>query len=208
MRIRMDRSLGVFLPALGIMGGIAAVRLSADADTLWQMLRPQLKTALTVLGAILLHECGHLAAAWGVGVRVRGLRLDLLGARLELDGLLSYGQELFVAAAGPLASLLGAVLACPLWAARGWEDIGLFASVSMVLAGVNLLPIGTLDGGRMLSCAVASLWGEGTSRRVCRAATGALAVALWLLAAYALLRAGEMLSLFVFAVCLLLRSRE
>ncbi len=206
MRIRMDRGLRVFLPGMAVMGIAAVIRFRPSGEMLWQVVKPWLEAGLTVIGAVLLHEGGHFAAAWGVGAGMREVKLDLLGARMELDGLLSYGQEFFVAAAGPVASLLGGALAYPLWVVWGREGVGLFALVSLVLGGMNLLPIGTLDGGRMLTCAVSWLWGERAAHRALRVTTGMFAAALWMLAAYGLLRAGEMLSLFVFAVCLLLRG--
>ena len=206
MRIRMDRGLRTFLPGMAVMGMVALMRLGAEGELLWQAVRPRLAAGLTVMGAILLHECGHLAAAWGIGAEVREIRLDLLGARLELKGFLSYGQELFVAAAGPFVSLLGGAWAYPLWAVRGREGAGLFVCASAVLGAVNLLPIGTLDGGRILACGVSWLWGEKAAHRVLQITTGLFAALVWAVAAYALLRAGEMLSLFVFALCLLLRE--
>ena len=159
-----------------------------------------------VLGAAALHECGHWAAAWGVGARVRGLTLDLFGARMELEGFLSYGAEIFVAAGGPLAGFLGTALAYPLWRSGGSEAAGLFAVASGVLGAVNLLPVGTLDGGRMLACGAAWLWGESVARGLLRITTGLLLGALWMVAVYGLLRAGHMLSLFAFSLSLLTRT--
>jgi len=203
MRIRMARGLGVFLVGMVLLGAVGLWRWGGDAKALWEYAAPRLADGGIVLGAALLHEVGHLVAAWGVGVRVRGIRLDLLGARMELGGLLSYGQELFIAAAGPLAGFLGAALAYPLWAKGGMEGAALFSSASAVLSTVNLLPVGTLDGGRMMTCAVSGLWGERAGRVASQITTMVFAVALWMVAAYALLRAGQMLSLFVFAACLL-----
>lgn len=202
MRVRMGRCLGVFLLGLGVLGTVTMVRCGVDMKMLWETVR----SWSTVLLAAVIHECGHFLAAWGAGVQVRGMRLDLFGARMELEGLLSYGREFLVAAGGPIASLLAACLAYPLWAGYGWESAGLFMMASALLGCVNLLPVGTLDGGRMLSCGVAWMWGERAAHRIRQIFTGLFLGALWMLAVYALLRAGQMLSLFVFSLGLLVRS--
>jgi hypothetical protein len=57
----------------------------------------------------------------------------------------------------------------------------------------------------MLFCLLAMLLGERAADVILRVTTGLALGGLWLLSVYALLRAGEALSLFVFALCLLLR---
>jgi membrane-associated protease RseP (regulator of RpoE activity) len=78
------------------------------------------------------------------------------------------------------------------------------AAASVCLGLVNLLPVAGLDGGRLLSCAV-SLWlGPRAGDRVLRVTTAAVTGGLWLLSVYGLLRAGQLLTLFGFSLCLLL----
>ena len=163
---------------------------------------------LVVLPAALLHETGHYLAARLCGVRVSGLRLGLLGARMELDGLLSYGREFWIALGGPLVN---AVCALGVWgmvrcgllhATKAWT---LFAYASVGLGGLNLLPVGTMDGGRMLA-ALISRWISPRAAEACLQATTVLCLGgLWLLSAYALLRGAPMMSAFVFCIILLLR---
>lgn len=171
--------------------------------------------------AVLLHEGGHILMAAVCGVGLSGLRLDLYGARLGLSGLISYRQELWVALGGPLANLLTVLLLLPLWrsvgcpvyeggvlphGATGFLSILLPASAG--LCAVNLLPVATLDGGRILSCLLAQWVGEGVARTAGQVCTAVCAGGLWLLSAYALLRAGQQLSLFVFSFTLLLRCLQ
>lgn len=153
--------------------------------------------------AALLHEAGHVVAAWGWGVPLRGLRLDTFGARLELGGMVSYTTELAVAAGGPFVSLWAAWLAFPL--GQWWQGWYLFALVSLGLGGINLLPVRGLDGGRILACLLSLLWGERVADVILRMTTGFALGGLWLLSVYALLRVGETLTLFTFTLCLLLR---
>ena len=122
--------------------------------------------ALTVLAA-LLHEGGHLLAAWALRIPIKGLRLSFLGARLDAGGrLLSFGEEWLLSAAGPFASLVLAALAAVFWEAA--PALRLFSCASLLLGLLNLLPIKSFDGGRMLECALMCLLPEAYSRRLMR----------------------------------------
>ena len=196
MRIRVSRMTVVLA-----VGGLALclIRLARageiSAAALWDGLRPW----LTVAAAAALHELGHLVAACSMGTPVRGLSLDLLGARMELGGFLSFGQEFFISLCGPLVSLVTTATAALIFrTGHGGEGLLVFAAASLVLGGVNLLPVGTLDGGRMLRAAVAWLWGDRVACNVLRVTTTLLLGSLWLVAAYALLRVARLLSLFIF----------
>ncbi|MBQ5725513.1 MAG: hypothetical protein IIV80_05100, partial [Clostridia bacterium] len=98
-------------------------------------------TLAVVLLAALIHEGGHIGMARLLGVPVRGVRMGLLGARLELGGLLSYRQESLIAAAGPVVNFLTAAM---LWSRVAVWDTGWGSRLCMVsvgLAAVNLLPV-------------------------------------------------------------------
>jgi stage IV sporulation protein FB len=199
MRVRVNPLAGV-LAAGGAL--ISLLSVWFDGDGLMDLWRGMAE-ALTVAAAALLHELGHIAAAWGWGIPIKALRLDLFGARMELWGLIPYRAELAVAAGGPLVSLLAVSFALSLGGHRAGAY--LFAAVSLGLGGLNLLPVRGLDGGRMLFCLLAMLLGERAADVILRVTTGLALGGLWLLSVYALLRAGEALSLFAFALCLLLR---
>lgn len=160
------------------------------------------EVAAVALAAIL-HELGHVAVAWGWSIPIRSLRLDLFGARMELEGLTGYAAELAVAAGGPLVSILGSALARPL--GEVLTGAYLFSSVSLGLGLLNLLPVRGLDGGRILSCALSLTAGERVADVTLRITTGLALGGLWLMSVYALLRVGEALTLFTFALCLLIR---
>lgn len=202
MRIKVSKTVG----ALALGGGTLWLWRAWQTGTagLWEALWPW----LTVGIAAALHELGHLAAARWAGVEVRGLRLDLFGARMELGGLISYGREAAIALGGPAANLATAAATLPLWRMRGGgEDALLLLWVSsLILCAVNLLPVRTLDGGRVLYCAAARLLGAEAAETAVGVTTALCLGGLWLLATYALLRSAQLLSLFVFSLCLLLRS--
>lgn len=161
---------------------------------------------MTVLAA-LLHECGHIIAAKLLHIPLRELRLDLLGARLEVAGrLLSYGEEWLLAAAGPLSSLVVALLAAPFWKFTPMSVT--FSCASLLLGLLNLLPIRTFDGGRMLESALNTLIGERRSYRVMKGCSFLFLFLLWAVAVYFLLRANDGLSLLCFSMSLFGRFFE
>jgi len=93
------------------------------------------------LAAVFLHEVGHWIVLRRFRVPITGFRLSLSGALLQTE-MLGYGQEFWCAAAGPAVGVLAAVICCR-WVPK-------FAVLNILLAGVNLLPLYPLDGGRML----------------------------------------------------------
>ncbi len=147
--------------------------------------------------ACALHELGHYLAIRLLGGDVKIIRLTAIGAEMVLDRPLGYWQEGLSALAGPGVNLLLALLAC------GWEGGLVFAGLNLALALFNLAPMGRLDGGRVLYCVLALLFGPGLAGwagrwldRICTAALlGAglilagignftlLMAAIWLLAA-------------------------
>ncbi len=199
MRVRISPMAGVFAGGVIVIGLLTSLW---DGDGT-EDLRRGIQETVTVALAALLHELGHMAAAWGWGIPLRGLRLDLFGARMELGGLLSYRAELAVAAGGPLVSLAAAALVWPLGCFLG--GLYLFSAVSLGLGLINLLPVRSMDGGRMLFCVLSLLFGERVADVTLRVTTGLFLGGLWLLSVYCLLRLGETLTLFTFALCLLIR---
>ncbi len=208
-RVRMSRGMMAFL------GIGAALAVGAVITGRWTVAEVQAACVgtLPVAAAILLHELGHVLAARLCGVRQGGFRVSLFGARLRLRGVLSYRREWLVAAAGPAVNLLSAViLMCPFLRAgreavelflSGGTAAAVFALSSLALAGINLLPVRSLDGGRMLRCLLAPLCGERVADGAVTLGTALCLGTLWCLSVYALLRVGEMLSLFAFSLCLL-----
>ena len=131
-----------------------------------------------ILGALLpaaaVHEAGHAAALLALGARLRRLRLDIFGLRLDYGGKLGRGAVLCSALAGPAAGLLYAFPAMGA-AAQGAKISG---AISLLLSVFNLLPALPLDGGRALSV----LCTARTVRRCSRAtALLLMAAGLWAL---------------------------
>lgn len=196
-RIRIEPS--VFL----LIAGVAALLIT-------QRGRDVLPSLLLLLLSSGIHEVGHVVMAQAVGVRLRVLRLELLGARLETDGMMSYGQEWWLCMGGPLFNLISAGLLLPILAAledtaaRVW--LGEFVALSIGLGGLNLLPIETFDGGRMLYCMFVLFLREDVAGRIARWVSFSCLSVLWMFSAYVLLRVGRSLSMLVFSTMLLYRG--
>lgn len=103
-----------------------------------------------------LHEGGHLLAYWVLLRRAPRLQISPFGICLSMRGvLLPPLQELWLAAAGPLANLLLCSAAIVVMEyLTGYHYAGYwFASANLLLGAVNLLPLPGLDGARMLQAA-------------------------------------------------------
>lgn len=95
-----------------------------------------------MLLAAAVHELGHLIAIRLTGGRVSKIELHAGGARILTEPM-EPGQELLCAMAGPAAGLL-TVLA--------WRVFPELAAAGLIQSVFNLLPLGQLDGSRILEC--------------------------------------------------------
>lgn len=103
--------------------------------------------------ACFLHECGHYYAIRWLQNDIRLIRLTAVGAEMVLEHAMGYWQEAMTALAGPAVNLFLAALF-----AR-WEKGELFAGINLILGVFNLIPIGVLDGGRILHCILTNIFG-------------------------------------------------
>jgi PDZ domain-containing secreted protein/Zn-dependent protease/predicted transcriptional regulator len=118
-----------------------------------------LAAAGLLFASVVLHELAHAVAARREGMPVEGITLWLLGGVSDAgDRARSAGQELRVAASGPVVSVaLAALSAAASAGARGlgWPQavhgvLEYVARLNLVVAAFNLVPALPLDGGRIL----------------------------------------------------------
>lgn len=117
----------------------------------------------------LIHEVGHVAAAYSMKGRLKRLSLSVVGAELsfEYPGVLSYGAESLVALAGPSANLLAGAVA--------YQMRAFFPAVLCLgIGGFNLLPILPLDGGRILQNLLMSYLKSPWTERILDVVSGVL----------------------------------
>ena len=93
--------------------------------------------------AMVLHECGHLAAAAALGVRVKRIGIDWKKGLYTVREQRTVRQNLMIALAGPSVNLL-------LIALEPWFPMFSLANLCCLLA--NSLPIDGSDGFRVADC--------------------------------------------------------
>lgn len=174
----------------------------------------------------IMHEAGHLIAAKLRCIRIKEISLGISGVRIcTEEGAGSYLDEFILCAAGPLVNVLAIIVgAVVLW----WRQMSVtdaidalvcfidgryiehygalvfFMLCSLLQGGLNLLPVKSFDGGRMLYCLCAATLGQGAAERVV-GITGALCMlVIWIAALYFLLKIGAGLSIFTFASAIFL----
>ncbi|HIZ56512.1 MAG TPA: site-2 protease family protein [Firmicutes bacterium] len=107
------------------------------------------RTGLTFWGilAALMHEGGHILAFILTGNIPKKISFDLCGIRIvEAGPYASYRQEAVILAAGSLVNLCCFLL---LYWQLGWK-FSQIAVLHLVLGIFNLLPIWSLDGGKLV----------------------------------------------------------
>lgn len=125
-------------------------------------------TAVLFFVSIVLHELSHALAARARGVSVRSITLFALGGIATMETPSPDAKaEFWMAAAGPLASIVIGLACYALAASLGWSPLGdvgpatavlgWLGYINILLAVFNLIPGFPLDGGRILR---AILWGR------------------------------------------------
>ncbi len=109
---------------------------------------------LSLFVLVIIHELGHVTAAWSYGWRIRSMELLPFGgvARMEEWGTVPAREEIVVALAGPFQHVF-MVLISFLFEQAGWwtkEWTEYFIRGNVMIACFNLLPVYPLDGGRVL----------------------------------------------------------
>jgi Zn-dependent protease/CBS domain-containing protein len=144
--------------------------------------------AIGLFASIVLHELAHSWVGRRLGMQIHGITLFVFGGAAELsEEPKSARTEFLMAAAGPLASILLAILfqllATGMEAAQGLSPIAAvlqyLAGINLILAAFNLLPAFPLDGGRILRAALWAWRGDVTwATRVAAGVGGAIGLGL------------------------------
>ena len=138
-----------------------------------------------------------------LGVRLTAFELSVFGAKLDMEnGIFSYSQETAICAAGPAINLLSAEFVAVICRICGIESDGarFFVLASLSLGIINLLPIRSFDGGRILFSILSRLSTLQTAERTLEIASFLSLFFSWCVSLYLLLRTSSSLSLFVFSI--------
>ena len=100
-----------------------------------------------ILLCALIHEIGHLLALTLMGSHIN-LKITYAGFVLERSGkVLSYTEELIASASGPFANIITALI---LFNSKV-VILEIACQASLALALLNLIPIYSLDGGKIVA---------------------------------------------------------
>ena len=180
------------------------IRISPETVLFYAVMaitQKQLFLAATL--AALFHECGHLLAARLLSIRLRSIELDLFGARIYPAAQIpSYRAELLLAAAGPAFSLLLGLLLLP----HAFPFARLVLTATLSFALFNSAPIAGFDGGRILYCLLARLFGITVAEEILSVTTYLTLLLLFALSSCMLLRFGQNLALTVLTASLFARQ--
>lgn len=146
------------------------------------------------IAAALLHELGHLTAMLLCGVGVRGVSLRLFDVKIDADSPRGFARDLCVTLGGPAVNLLLAAALVPTGS--------FFGGANLALGCFNLLPVQSLDGGRLLELLLLRRFGARACDRVMRIASFLFLLPLMTAGLYALLRSGYNYSLLAVSLYL------
>lgn len=145
-----------------------------------------------IVTVTVLHELGHGAAAVLLGRRIEGVVLMPVGISMKIDTPPSYYEEILIAFAGPFENLL--LIALGRFFPCG-ESIRAFSEITLF---INLMPMATLDGGRIISALASLRFGAGVGEKIIRATTAVTLFFLWILAVYVFFYTAENVALLIF----------
>ena len=148
-----------FFPLVLKTGGTMVLSVGAYA-MMWGW-----KFALGFVLLLLVHECGHLLAARRVGVHVGApVFIPFMGAFIAMkEAPRDAWIEAQIGLGGPLLGTLGAVICWGLYAVTGSPLYSALAYCGFFLNLFNLIPIGFLDGGRVVGAISFWLWVVGVA---------------------------------------------
>jgi len=143
-----------FFPLLLKTGGTMILSIGAYA-MLWGVW-----FAVGFVLLIFIHELGHLLAARQQGLKVGApVFIPFMGALIALkEAPKNAWIEAQVGIGGPMLGTLGAALCYAVFLVTGHEFFAALAYVGFFLNLFNLVPIGFLDGGRIVTALSPWLW--------------------------------------------------
>lgn len=115
---------------------------------LFLLVSGNISTYTLIFLSLLIHELGHLIAAWATGMRVRSCTIMPYGGELIIPGRHTARRkhQFYVALGGPIATTI-LLIAVMFVSFPGAE---LLIRIQFTLLALNLLPILPLDGGQII----------------------------------------------------------
>lgn len=162
------------------------------------------RTGLVVptMFAAFIHESGHFLAMWATDCQPRAVRLIPTSIQIIRGFSPKRGGEATIAICGPTANLvIFGVLAVNYFIFKSEQSL-VFALLNLVIGAFNLLPVSGLDGGTLLSLAVAHFTDIYRAERITRILTGVFAFFAFLFGVYLWVKGTVNISVFTVAIYL------
>ena len=161
------RSRGAWLAAAGLIlvklvKSAKFVKFALFVASLGALaLNRPVEAACVIVYAIFVHETGHVLAMKACGIKTSGMYfLPFLGAvAVSKEPARTRAQEWFIAIAGPAFGLLSLAPLLAVAYATGDAQWDAYAAMAALINLFNLLPIGILDGGRIVQAIAFSIAG-------------------------------------------------
>lgn len=151
---------------------------------------------LIIFLSALLHECGHLIFMSAFGVGIEKIIILPVGARIiEKQSLISYGKEIIISAGGCIFNLLIFLLF--------YKSFPVFACTNLFFFTLNILPIYSLDGGRIVRLISTMRYNPEKAERTVHRVSFVFSVILWVFGVYIMLCLKGNLSLFALSLFLI-----
>lgn len=151
-----------------------------------------------IFSASALHELGHIAAIRLMKGKILGISIRPFGAVINRgENLTSYKGDVIISLAGPFVNVV-CFLICLLC-----KRLGAFASASLILAMINLIPSKPLDGYCAIRAACLSLFSPSVSERICRVLSMVILSFIWVFAVYMIIYANFNIYLLIMVTFLM-----
>ena len=145
--------------------------------------------------AAILHECGHLVMLLCFRCHIKSVALRLFDVKIVSDQPKNVKEDVLITAAGVTANFLFAAVCCPFSKK--------LCIANCVIGCFNLLPMESLDGGRMLSLWLSRKFSDITVGRVLKILTFIFLTPIFCCGIFVLLRTKYNYSLLAVSLYLL-----
>ena len=171
--------------------------------------------SLSVLICATIHELGHIVSALLLKIKIKRFEFSICGAKIiPTQSLCTYLKELILCFCGPLANFITFALCLPAVNITSNSDatsldfFTYMALFSILLGVINLLPIKSLDGGRILFCIMAPLIGDRAGNITVKICSIVTSIIIWMFSVYLLILSPGGIIFFAFSLCMLLKIFE
>lgn len=162
------------------------------------------RTGLVIptLFAVFIHESGHLLAMWAADCQPRAVRLIPSSVQIVRGFSPKKCGEVAITVCGPAANLvIFGVLFANYFIFKSEQSLT-FATLNLVIAAFNLMPVSGLDGGALLTAIIARFADIYKAESIVRIITAVFAFVAFLLGVYLWVSGTVNISVFIVAVYL------